>query len=157
MNAQALKFFHDTAGVLRLTVDNDLTHLVAKLVWAAPLSFPGRKLSVLDGKGEEILMVDDPAALDADSRKAIDLEMHRRYITCQVSAITGARSQDGVTYWTVQTDRGQREFVTKSLHENAIWPTDNHVLLVDVDGNRFEIRNVAGLDARSQALVASIL
>jgi len=63
----------------------------------------------------------------------------------------------GATYWTVETNRGPREFVTQSLQENAVWLSERHLLLLDVDGNRFELPDIARLDPRSRQLVERIL
>ena len=57
----------------------------------------------------------------------------------------------------VETDRGPREFVTQSVQENTLWFSANHLLLIDVDGNRFEIPDVEALDARSLTIINAIL
>jgi len=57
----------------------------------------------------------------------------------------------------VDTDRGTREFVTQSLQENALWLSPTHLLLLDVDGNRFEIPNTESLNMRSRAFIGAIL
>ena len=87
----------------------------------------------------------------------LQAELHRRYLTSTVEAITGARVEYGATYWHAETNRGSREFVTQSLQENAQWLSSEHLLLIDVDGNRFEIPNVEALDARSRAFISAIL
>jgi hypothetical protein len=43
------------------------------------------------------------------------------------------------------------------LQETALWLSDDHLLLLDVDGSRFEIPSVAALDVRSRHLIESIL
>jgi hypothetical protein len=128
-----------------------------KPVWAAPLSRPGRYLVLLDGKNEQIVMIEDPAILPPDSKAAVDQELQERYLTATVTAILNARQVFGATYWSVETDRGARDFVTQNLQENALWFTDTHLLLLDVDGNRFEIQSVPDLDAKSREIVEAIL
>jgi hypothetical protein len=68
-----------------------------------------------------------------------------------------AKQEFGATYWSVDTDRGPRDFVTQNLQENAMWFSDVHLLLVDMDGNRFEIVDTTALDARSRHWVEIIL
>ena len=68
-----------------------------------------------------------------------------------------AKFEYGATYCQVQSDRGERDFVTQSLQENALWLSPTHLLLLDVDGNRFEIPDVTALDARSRAYIETIL
>jgi hypothetical protein len=128
-----------------------------KPVWAAPISRPKAYLALLDGKGEEIAMLSDPGALPADSWAAVQRELRQRNLTALVTAVAHARQEFGATYRTVETDRGGREFVTQNLQENALWFSDTHLVLLDVDGNRFEIPDVSALDARSRAYVTMIL
>ena len=157
LNAKSINLFHEPKDRLRLTIDEDRSYPTVKPVWSAPLSHPGGYLALLDGKGDEIALVENPDDLPRESLEAVKLELHRRYLTATVTSITHAKVQFGATYWTVETDRGNRDFVTQQLQENAIWLSDTHLLLLDVDGNRFEIPDVAALDEKSRAYVAAIL
>ena len=157
MQPSELKIFYDPKDQLRLTVGDDKSYITVKPVWAAPLSRPEKFLALLDGKGEQIVMVDDPKQLPAESFEAVKQELHRRYLTAQVKSVVLAKEEFGATYWTVETDRGRRDFVTQNLQENAIWLGPEHLLLLDVDGNRFEIPDVGKLDATSQMFVDTIL
>ena len=130
---------------------------MVKPVWAAPLSRTNQYLCLMDAKGNEIVMLKDPSSLPPDSWEAVQQELRRRYMTAQVRAITEARVEYGATYWSVDTNRGAREFVTQSLQENAQWLSAAHLLLIDVDGNRFEIPDVTKLDLRSRHFITAIL
>ncbi len=150
--------FYAPKDRLRLTVGSEKSYHTVKPVWAAPLSRPNHYLALLDGKGNEIVMMTDPEAkLSPASWEAVQAELRRRYLTATVEAITSARVEYGATYWRADTDRGGREFVTQSLQENAQWLSPEHLLLIDVDGNRFEIPDVNALDARSRAFISAIL
>jgi hypothetical protein len=157
MDASSLKLFYAPKDRLRLTVGEEKSYYTVKPAWAAPLSRPKQYLSLLDGKGNEIVMLKDPSTLPPDSWEAVQQELHRRYMTAQVKEIISARVEYGATYWSVVTDRGAREFVTQSLQENAQWLSPTHLLLIDVDGNRFEIPDVNALDPRSKGFITAIL
>ena len=157
MNASEMQLFFEPKDRLRLTVRNEKSYPTVKPVWAAPLSRPNAYLALLDGKGDEIVMLDDPKTLSAESWEAVQEELKRRYLTATVQVVLNARVEFGATYWKVVTDRGERDFVTQSLQENALWLTDTHLLLLDVDGNRFEIPDTDALDVRSAAFITSIL
>lgn len=157
MEAADLNLFYYPKDRLRMTVGQDRSYPTVKPVWAAPLSHPDRYLCLLDGKGKEIVTLDEPSKLSQPSLDAVLAELGRRYLTAQIHRVLEARSEFGATYWTVVTDRGQRDFVTQSLQENAQWLGDGHLLLVDVDGNRFEIKDVEQLDLRSRTLIEQIL
>ena len=157
MNPTELKLFYEPAERLRLTVPNDKSYPTVKPVWAAPLSRPDTYLVLLDGKNEEIVMLPDPGALPRESLEVVQRELRLRYLTATVQSVTSAWQEYGATYWNVVTDRGPREFVTQNLQENAQWFSDTHLLLLDVDGNRFEIPDVEALEARSRAIIHGIL
>ena len=157
MSTATLKLFHEPKDRLRLTIGEEKSYPTVKPVWAAPLSHPGRYLALLDSKGEEIAMVPDPKSLERDSYEAVRQELNRRYLTSTIRLITAAKSEFGATYWHVLTERGERDFVTQSLQENAQWLSPTHLMLIDVDGNRFEIQDIDGLDPKSREIVAQIL
>jgi hypothetical protein len=157
MNPQDITLFYHPQDRLRLTVKDDRSYLSVKPAWAAPLSRPDTYLALLDGKETEIMTLVQPDALDTDSWRAVQSELRQRYLTATVQSVVDARQEYGATYWSVETDRGARDFVTQSLQENAQWFSDTHLLLLDVDGNRFEITDTSALDPRSRALLDGIL
>jgi hypothetical protein len=152
-----LRLFHHPPGTLRLTVDDMRSYVSVKLYQASPLSMPGRYLSLVDGKGEEIVMVDRVESFLPDTRTVAEEELRRRYLTARVKAITGIRTEFGVTYWNVATDKGDRDFVVQSLSEACVWLSESHILLIDVDGNRFEITDRFALDPVSMTRLESVL
>lgn len=146
-----MKLFYQPEGRLRLTLE-DRSYLQVKPAWASPVSFPNRYLALLDGKDREILMINEISELDAENREVIELELRRRYLTSRVTAIKHVKTDFGITYWTVDTDRGARELVTQSLQENANWMTPDLLILSDVDANKYEII-VSQLDPASRKLL----
>ena len=154
---KSLKLFYEPKDRLRLTVGEEKSYHTVKPAWAAPLSRPNQYLALLDGKGNEIVTLPDPEALPPDSLAAAKEELRRRYLTATVRAVAHAKQEFGATYWSVQTDRGDRDFVTQNLQENAIWLSSTHLLLLDVDGNRFEITDTQALDAVSRRYIETIL
>jgi len=158
LNPATMRFFHDeTMDRLRLTIEDDRSYISVKPVWAAPLTRPNKYLALLDGKGNEIIVLADPTVLDSASFKAVERELYGRYLTATISKILHARQEFGSSYWTVETDRGTRDFVTQSLQENAQWLSDSHLLLIDVDGNRFEIPDTGALDEESRKRLYGIV
>lgn len=156
MTPAEMQIFYHPKDRLRLSL-SDRSYPTVKPVWASPLSHPNRFLALLDEKGQEIAMVEDPSQLSETSRAAVEAELHKRYLTATVRAVTGAKVEFGATYWHVLTDRGERDFVTESLQENVQWLSERHLLLIDVDGNRFEIPDTEALDPRSRTFLAAIL
>jgi hypothetical protein len=157
VKSSELRIFYDPKDQLRLTIGDEKSYITVKPVWAAPLSRPDKYLALLDSKGEQIVMVDDPKELPTESLSAVRQELRRRYLTATVLSVVHAKEEFGATYWTVETDRGLRDLVTQNLQENAIWLSPEHLLLLDVDGNRFEIPDVGKLDLASRTFIDTIL
>jgi hypothetical protein len=156
-SAADLHLFYEPVGTLRLTLADRWSYPQVKLYQAAPLSQPGKFISLQSGKGEEIVMVENLEDFPLTARAVVEEEIRRRYLTAKVETISEIRTEFGVTYWHVETDRGPRDFVMQSLSESCIWLSDTHLLLIDVDGNRFEIPDRSALDAPSKTRLASVL
>lgn len=152
-----IRLFHEPPWRLRMSIEGDRSYLKVKVVRAAPLTQPDRYICFLDAKDEAICMVEDPSVLGEENNRIIAKELAQRYLTARVLKVHSIRNEYGVSYWDVDTDRGRREFVAKSVAENAQMLGDDRMMILDVDGNRFEIEDMKALDARSARLIDSVL
>jgi hypothetical protein len=157
VDVSKVRLYREPAWKLRLTIDNDRSYTRVKVVRAAPLSHPSRYISLLDAKDEEVCMFPDMKQMDPDMRVIVQEELDRRYLTSTIESVVSIRNEFGTSYWDVKTNRGPREFVVQNVAENAQWLGDHRLLLVDVDGNRFEIPDLNGLDKKSLSLVEMVL
>ena len=154
---ESIRLFREPPWMLRLTILDDRSYLRVKIVRAAPLSHPNRYICILDPKDEEICMIDDPRLLQPEMADIIREELDRRYLTSTIEGVTSVRNEFGTSYWDVVTNRGEREFVVQNASENAQWLGDHRLLLIDVDGNRFEIPDLNALDKKSLGYVELVL
>jgi hypothetical protein len=146
-----LRVFECPSGRYRLEAE-DRCYLTFRPVWSVPLSQPGRYLALLDAKDKEIVTVEDPSSLPDEVWRPVQDMLRERYLSPTVRRILSIRNEFGVTYWNTETDRGPRDFVTQSLQENAHWLAPGHLVVTDVDGNRFDVR-IGTLDADSRKLL----
>jgi hypothetical protein len=137
---------------LRLTLKGDRSYLKVSLLRVFPLSEPNQYFSVRDD-GKEIGLLTDPAALDEASRRLIHAELERRYLVPVVQRIVTVKERFGTVDWTVETDRGVCRFTTQNLRENIQRPAPGRIILSDVEGNRYDIRQVDDLSRDSQELL----
>ncbi|MGD0090294.1 MAG: DUF1854 domain-containing protein [Planctomycetota bacterium] len=128
-----------------------------RIVWPRPISAPGRELSFVDEKKKELAMLKDLSVLDPDSRRIAADELQKRYLTARIARVVEATAQFGRRFWRVETDRGKREFVVKSVNKDVTWITDDHILIRDTLGYCFEIESLAALDEHSQTEVDKVL
>src|SRR5258708_22840163 len=100
-------------------------------------------------------MGEAPRVGDTDSRNIVRENLDRRYLTSEIQRIHLARREAGAYYFDADTSRGRREFVVQETPEAIRWLGDHRLLLVDVDGNRFEAHDIRALDRKSATLLQS--
>ena len=152
-----IRLFKEPQWILRMTIEGDRSYTRVKVVRAAPLSEPDRYFCILDIKDEAICMIKDLSDLPQESQALVYEELDNRYLTAEIQKIVALQNEYGVTYWTVDTDRGRRDFVAKSVAENAQWLGETRLMIFDVDNNRFEVPDISALDRRSQGLLESVV
>lgn len=128
-----------------------------RVVYPRPISAPGQEVSLVDEKKKEVALLKDLTALDPDSRRIAEEELAKRYLTARIQRVLVATAQFGTRSWKVETDRGARRFVVKSVNKDVTWITDDHLLIRDTLGYRYEIESLAALDEHSRAEVDRVL
>jgi len=145
--------FAKRGDVLVLTVENDRTYLKVRPVRAFPLTEPNEFIGLLDAiSGREIGMLRALKALDPSMRQLIQAMLNKQYFIPRISRILEAKKEFGTVYWNVDTDRGNRQFIMRGIRDSIHEIEPGRYLVVDIDGNRFEVPQLGNLDSRSQAL-----
>jgi hypothetical protein len=132
--------------------------LRARLVRAFPLSRPEAWVALQQEDGQEAGLLQGLDGLDADSRQLAEEELRLRYFTPRVTAVLDLRDElqggrSGGIVWDLMTDRGPARLHMPNTNEH-IQPLGNgRLLLTDRDGQRFEIADIAALDANSRRLL----
>jgi len=152
LDLRKLHFFKHGA-TLRLTVEEDRSHLKVSVLRAFPLSEPDRFLSVRDGENKEVGLIVDPAGLSDENRKLVRSELVRRYLVPAVIRILSAKERFGTVDWEMETDRGMCKLTTRNLRENVQRPAPGRIIISGVDDNRYDIRDIDELDLKSQQLL----
>ena len=144
-----LRFFRHGA-TLRLTIEAERSVLKVAVYRSFPLSYPHQYLSVRDGKNEEVGLLADLTELDKESRRLVAEELERRYLVPVIRRVIRIIERFGTVDWEVETDRGVCRFTTRGAREKVIQPSPGRYLLIDVDDNRYDVRDLAALDPASQ-------
>lgn len=140
-------------GGLVLTLSGGKSFPNVRLVRAAPLSHPGRYICFLDSTGQEICMINDLSELAPEERHLVEEELRSRYFITIIQKMIAVRREGGTLYWKAETERGMHELVVQESDENVRWLSERRVLMIDVDGNRFEVPDIDTLDAKSADLL----
>lgn len=152
LDPKRMRLFRHT-GVPRLTLREDRSWIKVSVARAFPLSDPDHYLGFLDGDGKDIGLLHDPGLLDPESRQIVDEELEKRYFVPIVERVLTIKEEFGTIYWTVETDRGQKEIIVRNLRDNLQELSASRVIITDVDGNRFEFADVSKLDGKSQGVI----
>lgn len=128
-----------------------------KLLWARPISGRGGEVSIVGEDKEEVAMIENLEALDQDSRRVAEEALWAHYLLPRITRVICAEATFGVRYWHVETTLGERRFALKNADRNAVWLSDDHLVLKDTLGARYEINPFSQLDSRSQAEVEKVI
>jgi len=151
LDPSKVKFFR-AGDALRVTIEGDRSCLRVVPMRAFPISMRNRYISIRDAEGNELGMIRDTDELDKDSRKLLEEEIRKRYFTPVIHKVRSVRDKFGIVEWEVETDRGPKEFLTRSLHD-SLKETDTGFIVTDIENNRYEIRDYSDLDPRSAAIL----
>ena len=151
-----IRLYREQDWVLNISVDGEY-HSNVLVVRAAPLTQPDRYVCFMDQNGNEICMVEDPCRLDTNSQRNLREELERRYLTSEIQRVHSARREASACYFDIETNRGRREFVIQGTAETIRWLSDHRLLLIDIDGNRFETRDIRTLDRKSAKLLMAMV
>jgi hypothetical protein len=120
-------------------------------VRAFPLTDPDHWISICDGEGREIVLVEDPAVLPERVRTVLDEELRRRHFMPQLLRIVRITGTDP-TEWEVHTDRGPTTLIVRSDEEIRRFGS-HKLLVVDAHGTRYVIEDLRALDHTSRRLL----
>ncbi|MEO7453793.1 MAG: DUF1854 domain-containing protein [Fimbriimonadales bacterium] len=126
--------------------------LGAKLRRCFPLTHSDSFIAVFDGEGNEIGIIPDLAGLETESRKAIDEELDAFYFTPAIERIKSLKAEASMWKWEVDTQRGLATFYLRGVRDSVHEVAPGRWQVFSVDGQRYEITNLDGLDQRSQNL-----
>ena len=118
---------------------------------AFPLSQPTKYLSVREVKedrepGEEIGVIEDVTSLSEEKQKLICEELGMRYFTPDIVQIYKLKDEHGFVYMDAETTR---KITAYNNSASFIRLSKIRMLIIDVDGNRYNIPDLTALDKKS--------
>jgi hypothetical protein len=128
----------EEGGVCRLTLPDECSYIRVYAFLCFPLSHPDEYISLRDGE-DEIGIVRDLNEFDHATQTMVRELLARRYFVPRVLKILSAKERYGGMTWQVDTDRGIKTVITKSLHEALHENSPGRYFITDTDGNRFEV------------------
>jgi hypothetical protein len=121
-----------------------------RVVYARPVTGADRDVGILDEKGEMVSFVGELGQLDADSRRVAERALQERYFLPRIVRVLSADVAFGQRTLRVETDKGVRAFALKNVNRNVLWLGEDHLVIRDTAGNRYEIPSLKALDEASR-------
>jgi len=127
-----------------------------RVVRCFPWSEPGRYVSLRDADDEEVALVADLAELGPGARRALTSALVEAGFVLEIEAIEAVEEEIEIRTFRVRTKQGKRTFQT--LRDE--WPRElpgGGLLVEDVVGDLYLVRDPAAMDARSRRLLWAFL
>lgn len=157
LDPEKAKFGRTEGGFLNLRIGRKKPCPRVNLYRSYPLSRPDELISVRDSKDVEIAIIASLHDFDHDTILLIEEELNRRYFTPSIQKLISLKEEFGYTYWDADTDSGFCRFTVKGGENNVILLSENMLLIIDVDGNRFEFPDFQKCDSKSTKIIDSML
>lgn len=125
-------------------------------VRAFPISNSLHGIALVDRQGCELVWIDSLVELPQDSRELIENELASREFIPEIKRIVKISSFITPTTWSVETDRGNTDFVLKG-EEDIRRLSASSLMMADQYGIYFLIRDRAKLDHHSRKLLDHFL
>ena len=114
-----------------------------------PFSLADKYVSVLDNDQNEIGLIEDVSIFPEDEAELIRAELERVYFCPEITKIVSVRERLGYAYFSVVTDAGEREIPLRDVYRSIIRVSDDRIVLIDIDGNRYSVSSLKALDRNS--------
>ena len=137
-------------------IKNDFLHIKtdsyegrAHLCRQFPFELEWEFISVMNDEQAEVGIIKATSLFVGAGEELLRTELSRRYYAPVIDKIISVKERYGFSYWRVHTAEGNVSFTLHDTYRSIIRATAGRVMLLDVNGNRFEIPNVEALDRKS--------
>lgn len=117
-----------------------------------PWTAPDQYISLINHDDHEELLIEAAEGLDDASRQVLREAIEEASFLLEITEIKSIETEFEIRIWTVVTRQGTYKFQIKHDH----WPEPlkrGGLVIEDIDGNLFFIRDPQALDPRSQRLL----
>ena len=122
-----------------------------------PVSSLTTYITLLDNEGVEIALIRALSEIDRESAKCITESLDDYYLVPHITRIISVSEKYGTLRWSVETDRGIKNFDIRNRNHDIKVFKDGKVRVRDSDDNRYIIDDYRSLDAHSRSqLIADL-
>ena len=149
LTPQNSSFSETPGGFVSLKTDT-AEYKRVNIIRTLPFTAANEYLSIreVDGKQDEIGIIEDLGIFDEDTRAIIDKQLEIRYFMPKILRIYSIKEQYGHTHWSVLTDKGKCRFSSASGSGESVIQLGNRVIIKDSTENRYEIEDIGRLNPK---------
>lgn len=136
LDPQQMKFSRSARGNLILRLDGEEHHDL-NIRCAFPLEADDRFIGFFLPDGTEFGILEDMAALDAESRQMLQDELDKIYFRPRIVTFGKITEEHGMLRGEIETTSGPRQIEIRGWREKVRLLSGNRAVVEDVDGNRY--------------------
>ena len=115
-----------------------------------PVSRLDTYVTLLDSEGVEIALIRSMSELNKESYDVIEYSLNDYYLVPHIIRIVAVTEKYGTLHWSVETERGFKEFDIRNRNHDVKVYKDGRVRVRDSDDNRYVITDYRKLDKHSR-------
>ena len=143
---------HDSLQRLVLIDAEGRSHVDVEPVRCFPISHPDRWISLCNQEGHELACIEDLSTLPKKTRWMLEEELAGHEFVPVITRIHEVIEDADSCRWHVDTDRGSVRF--RTADENSIRRLgENRGMILDTEGIRYLIPDIAGFDTKSRRIL----
>lgn len=152
LKGREIKIGKDEDGKLQLEIKGGERYDDIQVRRTFPYSYKDKYILFKDKEGREIGILEDMAELEEESRRLLQEELEKVYYIPYIRKVINIDYRMRTPVWTVETDRGVITFEL-ARRSDAKFIRQNHLVIKDSAGAKYEILDYTRLDVRSQELI----
>lgn len=156
MTTTSFELVRNPFGQLVLTTPEGVEHAGVAAVRAFPVQAPEHGIALVNGDGKEVGWIERLDDLPAPLAALVREELSGREFMPEISRIVDVTSFATPCTWTVETDRGDTQFVLRG-EEDIRRLTIDTLLISDIHGIHYLVRDVRVLDKHSKKILDRFL
>lgn len=145
------QFESTEGGFVNLKFNGQLYEKV-QVVRLFPFTDANKYISIRanDGKAKEIGIIKDLDEMPEKTREILGRQLELNYFTPVIKKIYSIKEDYGYAYFRVLTDKGECQFAINMASNAVTKLSDSRLIIMDLDENRFEIRDVNALTMKER-------
>ncbi|MBR4413658.1 MAG: DUF1854 domain-containing protein [Lachnospiraceae bacterium] len=145
------KFERTGGGFVNFTYDG-VKYERVKVVRLFPFTDADKYISIRENtdKAKEIGIIENLDDFDEETKEILREQLRLNYFTPVIQKIMSIKDEYGYAYFHVMTDKGECKFAINMASNAVTKLSDSRLIIMDLDENRFEIRDVNALTQKER-------